>query len=116
MAYEVVRSAACDADLEIIFDFLARSYEEIGETADEASERAAARLRDIEADLQRLGAAPHQGTLWPEVRGGLRWVTKRRAILYFVVDEAAARVSVLAVFYGGQDHRSAVLARILGPA
>lgn len=116
MAYEVVRSARCDADLDVIFDFLVRSHEELGESTDVAIERAASRLRDIEHDLQRLGDTPHQGSLWPEVRDGLRWVTMRRAIFYFVVDDDAARVSVLAVFHGGQDHRRAVLERIIGSA
>ena len=114
MAYEVVRAERCDADLEIVFDFLVRSYTEIGEHPTEALERAVARLREIEDDLARLGDAPHQGTLWSELRPGLRWVTKRREIFYFDTDDAAACVRVLAVFYGGQDHRRAVLDRLRG--
>ena len=45
---------------------------------------------------------------------GLRWTTKDRAVFCFTVDEAAATITVLAVFFGGQDHRAPVLARILG--
>ncbi|MEM9963454.1 MAG: type II toxin-antitoxin system RelE/ParE family toxin [Pseudomonadota bacterium] len=114
MADEVFRSAECDEDLDIIFEFLMRSYEAVGESVLEAFERAATRLRDIEDDLASLGQVPHQGLLWPEVRPRLRWVTKRRAIFYFEVDDEAKRVNVLAIFFGGQDHRRLALDRVLG--
>ena len=114
MAYKVLRSRACRADLEIVFDHLVQSYEALGEPAAEAFDRAVARLGAIEDLMDRLSAAPHQGTLWPEVMPGLRWTTKDRAIFYFTVDDATETVTVLAVFFGGQDHRAHVLARILG--
>ena len=65
--------------------------------------------------MQALGRAPFQGTLWPDLLLDLRWVTKNRAILYFQVDEPAAVVRVLAVFFGGQDHRMRMLLRLSNP-
>lgn len=51
-----------------------------------------------------LSAAPHKGTLRPELAPGLRNVSKDRAVFYFTVDNDARVVRVLAVFFGGQDH------------
>jgi plasmid stabilization system protein ParE len=47
-----------------------------------------------------------------DLRPGLRQVTKHRAVFYFTVDEAAERVRVLAVFFGGQDHLGLMLRRL----
>jgi len=114
VAYEVRRSLACRRDLEVVFDHLAAAYEELGDSVEDAFGRAEARLAQIEDELDGLGAAPHQGTLWPEVMDGLRWTTKNRAIFYFTVDDATRIVNVLAVFFGGQDHKAHILRRILG--
>ena len=59
-----------------------------------------------------IGLAPFQGTLRDDLMPGLRQVTKNRAIFYFLVDEAAGQVRVLATFFGGQDHLRRMLARI----
>ena len=37
-----------------------------------------------------------------------------RAIYWFDVDEAARKVRILAVFFGGQDHVRHMLVRLLG--
>jgi len=113
MAYEVFRSRASDRDLDLIFDFLLETYQDLGDPLPEAFERAAKRLRSIEDDMERLGAAPFQGTLMPELMPDLRRVTKDRAIIYFRIDEAAQQVQVLAVFFGGQDHQNHMLSRLL---
>jgi plasmid stabilization system protein ParE len=113
MVYRVVRSVASDRDLALIFDHLFETYQELGDSPEEAFERAAARIRSIERDMEALGRAPLQGTLWPDLPPGLRWVTKNRAIFYFQADEAAEILRVLAVFFGGQDHRMRMLARLL---
>lgn len=42
----------------------------------------------------------------------LRHVTKYRAVFYFTTDETNETVRVLGVFFGGQDHRRHLLARI----
>lgn len=113
MAYRVRLSKAALADLELIFDHLAESYEALGETPEEALARAAARIRTIQAQMEGLGDVPHQGTLWPELMEGLRWTTKDRTIFYFLVDDKTERLDVLALFFGGQDHKAHILSRII---
>lgn len=112
MAFEVLRSRAADRDLELIFDHLVETYQALGDPVAEAVERAATRVRAIEDAMEALGAAPFQGTLRPEFLDGLRQVTKDRAVIYFVADEATGQVRVLAVFFGGQDHLARMLRRI----
>ena len=112
MGYRVLRSAACDADLETIFNYLFGTYQDLGDTPAEAFERAEQRLRGIEDAIETLGNVPLQGTLVPAIMEGLRHVTKDRAVFYFLVDESAQELRVLSVFFGGQDHRSHLLARI----
>ena len=49
--YSVVRGARCDEDLELIFNYLFDTYQELGDRSDIALERAAERLVGIEDDL-----------------------------------------------------------------
>ena len=112
MTYEVVRSRACDRDLELIFDHLFETYQSLGDTAAEALERAAARVRGIEDDLEDLGRRPHMGALCPEVMPDLRRATRQRAVFYFQVHEPSGQVRMLAVFFGGQDHQRHMLRRL----
>lgn len=111
-AFKVLRSHACDVDLEAIFDFLFVSYQELGDAPDDAFERAAERVLGIETTLEALGEVPFQGTLEPAIMVGLRHVTRDRAVFYFTVDEGLQELHVLAVFFGGQDHRAHLLQRI----
>ncbi|MBU2961380.1 type II toxin-antitoxin system RelE/ParE family toxin [Citreicella sp. C3M06] len=112
MVYEIRRAVACRRDLESIFDHLLNAYGDLGASPQEAFDQAVNRLHGIEEDIDALARQPHQGTLWPEVMDGLRWVTRRRAIFYFRIDETARRIDLLAVFFGGQDHKVQILARI----
>lgn len=112
MAYEIRRAIACRRDLEEIFDHLMTSHVNLGSSTAEAFDLAARRLSAIEQEIQTLGRTPHQGTLWPEILPGLRWVTKNRAIFYFRVDDAARRLDLLAIFHGTQDHKAHILTRI----
>jgi plasmid stabilization system protein ParE len=112
MGYSVQRSLSCRADLEAIFDHLIAAYTDLGTDIADAFDQAEARLSQIEDSIDALGSAPHQGTLWPEVMEGLRWTTKNKAVLYFIVDDTTRCVTVLAVFFGGQDHKTHILNRI----
>ncbi|APX14264.1 KluB (plasmid) [Tateyamaria omphalii] len=107
------RSAACDADIEVIFDHLFQSYRDLGDGIEDALNRAANRVRGIEDALAHLGDVPFQGTLVPQIMDGLRHVTKDQAVFYFIADEARTEARVLGVFFGGQDHRRHILRRIL---
>ncbi len=114
MSYRVVRSIDTDRDLASVFDFLVQSYVDFGDERADSLERAAARIEEIETAMLSLGAAPHQGTLRPDLLPGLRSVTKHRAIFYFEVDDDRSLVRVLAIFFGGQDHQRVMLRRLLG--
>ena len=113
MAYEVVRAADVARDLDLIFDFLVAAAEDLGESEQRAFSRAEERLTEIEAGMADLGRVPHQGTRRPQLGGGVRNVTKGRAIYYFDVDDVRRTVRILAVFFGGQDHEARILLRLL---
>jgi toxin ParE1/3/4 len=112
--YTVERASDADCDLDEIFEFLIESYVTFGEDMGAAIDRAAERLQEIHDSMQSLGDVPHQGTLVPQILPGLRSVTKDRAIFYFAVDDNKRTLRVLAVFFGGQDHRRRMLKRLLG--
>ncbi|MYK32194.1 MAG: type II toxin-antitoxin system RelE/ParE family toxin [Boseongicola sp. SB0670_bin_30] len=112
MGFDVVRSAGCDSDLDLIHDHLFNAYRDFGDAPDIAFERAVERTRGIEDDMAALGNVPFQGTLEPQIMEGLRYATKGRAVFYFLVDEGHREVQVLGISFGGQDHRKHMLERI----
>ena len=111
--FEVIQSEQCDRDLELIFDHLFAAYSELDDPVRDAFARAEQRLLEIEGEIQRLGHVPYQGSLDHRIMDGLRHVTKNSAVFYFVVDEDERRVRILGVFFGGQDHRTHILRRIV---
>lgn len=112
MVYEVRRSVACRLDIESVFDFLFDAHLSLGESIVGSIDRAARRIALIEGAIDALGSVPHQVTLRPDLMAGLRWVSKDRAVFYFIVDDAARRIDLLAVFFGGEDHKQRILERI----
>lgn len=112
--FAVRLSIEANDDLEHLFDHLHESYLAFGDPPKRAFDRAAARIEAALDKVSDLGAAPYQGTLWSEVLPSLRWVTKDQVVIYFTIDDEGACVSVLAVFFGGQDHKRHMLDRILG--
>lgn len=113
MAYRVIRSEESDRDLEAIFDFLFEAALGFGEDDATAFQRASSRILEIEDAMIALGDTPHQGTLRADISDDLRSVTKGRAIFYFDVDDSSRLIRVLAVFFGGQDHQTRMLLRLL---
>lgn len=112
-AYAVEFAAEVERDFELIYDFLENSYGGFGESPEEAALHAAARVDAIRIAAAKLGNAPYRGTLHPEIMPNLRHVTIDQAIYWFLVDEQALTVRVLAIFFGGQDHVRQMLARLL---
>lgn len=115
MTYSVELAVDAREDLVAIHNFLVDSYLAFGENTVDSLNRADARIGAIGEALRALGDVPAQGTLRPEIRIGLRNVTKDRAIIYFDVDDDAHVVRILAIFYGGQDHQRHMLKRALSP-
>ena len=105
MAFEIARSRNSIKDLDVIFDHLVESYVRLGETPADAVIIAANRVDRIRADMNAIARAPYQGTLLDHIAVGLRSVTKNKAVFYFDIDDAAQIVSILAIFFSGQDHR-----------
>ena len=84
-------------------DQLAALYRYIAEAA---SPGIAARYTDaIVGYCETLHSFPHRGTLRNDLRPGLRITNyKKRAVIAF--DVADDQVSIIGVFYGGQDYES----------
>lgn len=114
MAYRIELSEAAGRDLETILDFLVESYTSLGDTAGEAVDRAAARLRRIEETIESLGDFPYRGTGDPHLLPGVRTLTREGAISYYEIGEDAHVIRVLAIFVAGQDHRRRMLLRAAG--
>lgn len=52
---------------------------------------------------------PHRGTSRDDLRPGLRLSHyKGRTVIAYAVDDAQLRVAILGIYYGGQDHESAL--------
>ena len=61
----------------------------------------------IIAYCECLHTFPIRGVLREDVRPGLRITNyKKRAVVAFEVDEQAAQVAILGLFYGGQDYEA----------
>ena len=104
MGYRIKRSEAFEKDLESIYNHLYNSYIAFGNSVERATETACERIVQIEKDIELLSRFPHQGTLHPEFGLATRNVTKRSVIFYFDVDHENETVSLIAAFFGGQDH------------
>lgn len=113
MPFAVEFSAESERDFELIFDHLFKSYIGFGESTEEALEHAAQRIMGIRRAADRLATFPIRGTLRDDVLPGVRYLTIDRAIYWFDVNEAAQKVRILAIFFGGQDHVRHMLVRLL---
>ncbi len=65
----------------------------------------------IIAHCEGLQDFPHRGTGRDDVRPGLRVTNyKKRAVIAFTAD--AKQVSIIGIYYGGQDYESAFLSEL----
>lgn len=113
MPFAIEFSAGSERDFELIFDHLFESHVGFGESTEEALERAARRIMVIRQAAERLSTFPVRGTSRDDILAGVRYLTIDRAIYWFDVDEAARKVRILAVFFGGQDHVRHMLIRLM---
>ena len=62
--------------------------------------------------IRGLRDTPHRGNRRDDLRPGLRIVTfKKRTAIALEIDEATKTVTILRVFYGGQDFKAAMRAQ-----
>lgn len=114
MAFEVVRARGCEADLAALLDQLVEGYRALGDTLAEAVERAARRVRAIEAAMAGLGRTAFLGRPRPDLMPGLRVLAAERAVFAFVLDEAAGQLRILAVLPAGPAPLAPLLRRRAG--
>lgn len=102
MPYRVVFAPEAADQLEALFDY-------IGERSSPAI---AQRYTDaVVATCEGLTLFPLRGVAREDIRPGLRLTHhKGRTIIAYAVDVDARTVSILGVFYGGQDHEGALAA------
>jgi plasmid stabilization system protein ParE len=68
---------------------------------------AASYVERIVSYCEGFAEFPHRGTMRDDLRPGVRVTSyRKRAVIAFAVDDHAKRVSILGVFYGGQDYES----------
>lgn len=96
MSYRIVFSPEAEDQLVALYSYIAAA----------ASPDIAARYTEAIVNYcESLGTFPHRGTMRDDVRPGLRITNyRKRAVIAFDVD--AEQVSIVGVFYGGQDYET----------
>ena len=114
MPFATEFSTESERDFELIFDHLFESYLGFGESVEEAVDHAMRRIFDFRRAADRLSSFPVREIARDDTLPGVRYVSIDRAIFWFDVDDAAGKVRILAVFFGGQDQVRHMLVRLLG--
>ncbi len=109
--YRVRRAAGVSHDLDLIEGYLVQVYQDFGDDLQSATARAAGRIEEAIAYMRSFEDHPHRGTEHPEIRSGIRAVTSKRFVFYFEIDEPLSEIRILAIFFGGVDHRRQILDR-----
>lgn len=99
MIYRVVFSPEAEEQLAALYRYIAAA----------ASPDIAARYTEaIVTYCESLQTFPHRGTKRDDIRPGLRITNhKKRAVIAFDVN--AEMVSIIGIFYGGQDYETVLL-------
>ena len=111
--WTVIFSKAAGEDLDLIETHLSEAYRSFGESPIQAAAHATERVDAILTNAERLASAPYRGQARDDLLPGLRHLTLDGAVYWFIVNEAALQVQVLAMFFGGQDHQRHMLVRLL---
>ena len=100
MSYSVVFAPEAEEQLADIYRYIALH----------ASPDTAARyVEAIVACCEGLQVFPHRGAARDDLRPGLRLAHyKGRTVIAYAIDDAHLRIAILGVYYGGQDHESAL--------
>lgn len=102
MSYRVVFAPEASDQLEALFLYI----------AERSSLTIARRYTDaVVATCEGLALLPLRGVAREDIRPGLRLTHhKGRTVIAYAVDDGAQTVSIVGVFYGGQDHEGALSA------
>lgn len=111
--WKIEVSEAAERDLGLLFFHLADSYAEFGSNRHEAAAQARTRVQKVFAATERIASAPMRGERHDDWMPGLRHLTLDKGVYWYLVDEGAKCVRILAIFYGGQDHQRRMLLRLL---
>ncbi|MGE0332366.1 MAG: type II toxin-antitoxin system RelE/ParE family toxin [Ramlibacter sp.] len=96
MTHRVVFSPEAEEQLVALYHYI---------SAASSPDRAMRYTEAIIGCCESLRTFPHRGTRRDDVRSGLRITHyKKRTVIAFAVD--ADRVSIIGVFYGGQDYET----------
>lgn len=100
MSYTVVFAPQAEDQLTELYGYIAAR----------ASPATAKHYTDAIVSLcESLSEFPHRGRPRDDIRPGLRVTNyKGRTVIAFAVDDASLRVSILGVYYGGQDYEAAM--------
>jgi plasmid stabilization system protein ParE len=98
MNYRVIFSPEAEEQLAALYNYI----------ADAASPDIAAGYTEaIVSYCEGLHTFPIRGTVRDDVRPGLRITNyQKRAVIAFEVDEATKQISIIGLFYGGQDYEA----------
>lgn len=106
-------SREAERDFELIFDHLFAAYSDLGDSAEEALERAAGRVRELRSSVRRLTETPHIGTLRSDIYPGIRFLRRDKAAIWFLPAADRQTIIVAAIFFGAQDHIRHMMRRLL---
>ncbi|MDL2279902.1 type II toxin-antitoxin system RelE/ParE family toxin [Desulfovibrio sp. OttesenSCG-928-G11] len=98
MSYRIFFSPEAEEQLAALYNYI----------ADAASPDIAAKYTEaIISYCEDMYTFPSRGIIRDDVRPGLRITNyKKRAVIAFEVDEGAEQVSIIGLFYGGQDYET----------
>ncbi len=111
--FKIIFSEDAELDFELIFDFLNESYLSFDEDIETSLNQAGIKTQSIRKATNKLATHPFRVTLHDDGTQKLRHITIGRALYWFDILEDERLVRILAVFYGGQDHYTKILTRLL---
>lgn len=98
MNYAVVFAPEAEDQLAELYHYIA---------AHASSDTAARYTNAIVTYCEGMSTFPHRGTRRKDIRTGLRITNyKGSSVIAFDVDDDAMRVSILGIYYGGQEYKS----------
>jgi plasmid stabilization system protein ParE len=110
---EIEYSVGAQRDLELISQHLFDAYLAFGESGPDAFAHVEARIGKLLLSIRKLIETPFIGTLRSDLLPGLRYLRRDGAAIWFVPYEEREAIYILAIFFGGQDHTTRMLARLL---